>query len=106
MIDGYAKLLAFEKLFKRLGKIYKTDLEYYVVERIKRLKEHIDQFNETIRIATNTSSDEKKYKGGIFRRREILYFKEDPIIETDKIEPNDTEVEGHRKKFEEIFEDF
>lgn len=106
MIDGYAKLLAFEKLFKKLGKIYKTDLEYYVVERIKRLKEHIEQFNETIRIATNTSSEEKKFKQGIFRRREILYFKDDPIIDVNSIVPDDTEVEPHRKKFEELFEDF
>ncbi len=106
MIDGYAKLLAFEKLFKKLGRIYQSDLEWNVRERIKRMKEHIDQFNETIRVATNTSEEERKYKEGIFRRKEVLYFEEEQIIDTEKILPDETVIEEYRKKFEDLFEEF
>lgn len=106
LISNFATLLAFEKLFKRLVKIFDTDFTYHVAERIRFLKSDIMLYNDSILIATNAAEDDlKKTRHGIFKSKEILHFEDDLIIDVDSIEPDDTGVMDHEKKMKEIFPD-
>jgi len=106
LIDGYAKLLAFEGVFKKLSKIYETDLTDHVAERMKVLRLDIEQHNQAIRIATNTDADQlEKSHHSIFRNKEILKFKEDPTISIDMIKPDENATKAHEVKLREILGD-
>lgn len=106
LISNFATLLAFEKLFKRLVKIFETDFTYHVVEKIQYLKIDMKLYNDSILIATNAAEDDlKKTKHGIFKNKEILHFEDNLIIDVDSIEPDDVGVKDHEKKLKEIFPD-
>jgi len=107
LIDGYAKLLAFEALFKKMEKEYETDLAFHTTERLQLLRGHIEQLNEAIRVATNTSEKlSKKSKRSIFRRKETLQFKDELIIDVDAIKPDETAVKEHETELRKILGDF
>ena len=106
IIDGYSKLLAFEGLLKKASKTYETDLASHATERKDMLKLDIDQFNEAIRVATNTDSHKKKGWSGIFQNNEILYFKDDLIIDVDSIKPDAKSVSEHEEKLLKILGEF
>lgn len=107
LIKNYAALLAFEKLFKRLVKIYETDFTYHVAERIQFLKDCIRLYNESILIATNAAKDDlQKTRRGIFKQKEILHFEDNFIIDVDSIEPDDTHIKEHEEKLRGILGEF
>ncbi len=106
LIDGYSKLLAFEGLLKKLFRTYETDLTGHVSERKEMVKLDIDQYNEAIRVATNTNSHKKKGWGGIFQSNEVLYFKDDPIINLDSIKPDAKAISEHEEKLLKILGTF
>ena len=107
VIDGYAKLLAFEGLFKKVSKEYETDLTGHVAERMKEVRDDIEQFNRSIHIATNTDPEQsKKSWHGLFQDRDILHFKENLIIDIGTIKPDEKAVEDHEEKLRKILGDF
>jgi len=107
LISGYAKLLAFKDTFKKLSKTYETDLTIHVSERIEVLRLHMEQYNEAIRVATNTDADEsKKSWHGLFRNKDILEFKNDLAIDIDAIKPDQKAAEEHDVKLREILGEF
>ena len=107
LINCYAGLLSFEKMFKKISKIYEIDMAEHVVGRLALVREHIEQSNEAVRSATNAGEDKsKKTKHDIFRRKEVLQFKESLIINIDSIVPDQKIIDEHEKKLREIFGDF
>lgn len=106
LIDGHAKLLAFESLLKKLFRTYETDLTGHVSERKEMVKLDIDQFNEAIRVATNTNGHKNNGWSGIFQSNEVLYFKSDPIIDLDSIKPDAKAISEHEEKLLRILGEF
>ena len=107
LIDSYAKLLAFESVFKKLSKVYEADLTHHVADRIKVIRLDMDQYNEAIRAATNTSTDEsKKSRRGFFIDKDVMQFEDDLIIDIDAIKPDKKAVEEHEEKLKGIFGEF
>lgn len=103
LTDGYAKMLAFEGILKRLSKVYEVDLTYHIADRVKMLKSYIDEVNRAIRQATNNDEeDTPEDKWGILKRRDKLIFKDFELIDTDLIKPDLKFVEEHEQKFENI----
>jgi hypothetical protein len=106
LIEGYAKLVAFEGVFEKMSKIYETDLTDHVTERIKALRIDIEQYNGSIRVATNTNTDQSKnIRNSLYRNNKILQFKDDLIIDTDGIKPDGKAMEEHEAKLKAIFKD-
>ncbi|MEK7578959.1 MAG: hypothetical protein AAB460_00270 [Patescibacteria group bacterium] len=107
LMDGYAQLLAFEAVFKKLDDIYEADMSEHVSERIKAVKEFIESDNDAVRVATNTQEgDLERINKGPFRRKDKLYLKEDWIIDVESIKPDETAVEKHVEKLRDIFGKF
>ncbi len=104
VISGYAKLLAFEDIFKRLSREYEVDLTYHVFDRIKSLRNNMELLNESIRIATNT--EEKNSQFGMFRRKEMLEFKEALIIDIVGIKPDFEVTHEHEERLKGILGSF
>jgi hypothetical protein len=105
LIEGYTKLLAFEEIFKKLSKVYETDLAYHIADRIKILKEYMEQTNQAIQIATNTD-EASKIKFNIFRRRDTLQFKKDLMVDIKALQPDRKAVEEHEQKLKSILSEF
>jgi len=102
LIDGYAILLGFETVFKKLSSVYETDMAEHVAERLVALKKDIEQHNEAVRIGTNT--DEKTQKSNKrLLREEPMSFEKELTIDIDAIESDKKTVEEHEAKLKEIF---
>lgn len=106
LIDGYAKLLAFRDLLKKLERIYETDMTYHVEDRLKTLKNYIEENNQAIRVATNTNGKDEKPEFGLIFKRSTLHIKDDLIIDIDAIRPDEKVVEQHLLKLEQILGHF
>jgi hypothetical protein len=102
LIDGYAILLGFEMVFKKLSSIYETDMAEHVAERLAVLRKDIEQHNEMVRIGTNTDEETKK-SGTRLLRDEPMSFEKELTIEIDGIEPDEKTIEEHEAKLKEIF---
>jgi len=106
LVEGYAKLLAFEALFKRLEREYETDMTSHVAQRLGLVRGSIEEINEGVCIATgfpNTFTEEERR---ILRRGEVLRFKEDMIIDIDAIQPNPEAVKDHEETLRKILGNF
>ena len=101
LIDGYAKLLAFHDLLKKVEKVYETDITYHLADRVKMLREYIEQNNQAIRVATNTDKAEESEYKSIFRKS-VLRLKDDLLIDIDAIQPDQKAVEEHTTKLRKI----
>lgn len=107
VMHGYAQLLAYEEVFKKLDVIYEADLSHHVLGRVKDTKEFIEYINQAVQIATNTQEDELKDKGkGPFRRKDQLYLREELLIDLDSIKPDTSLTEKHVEKLKKIFRGF
>jgi hypothetical protein len=107
LIDGYAKLLAFEGIIQRLSETFKTDLTEHISVRIKTLKTYLEEINKAIRTATNTDDRlEQKSKFNGFKRTDKLVFKDFDLIDIEAITPDIKSIEDHEKKFKEILGEF
>jgi hypothetical protein len=102
LIDGYAILLGFETVFKKLSSIYETDMAEHVAERLAALRKDIEQHNEMVRIGTNTNEETKK-SGKRLLRDEPMSFEKELTIDIDAIEPDKSTIEEHEAKLKEIF---
>jgi hypothetical protein len=102
LIDGYAILLGFKTVFKKLSTIYEVDMAEHVVERLTALRQDIEQHNEAVRIGTNTDEENNKASKRLLRD-EPMSFEREIIIEVNAIEPDKKTIEEHEAKLKEIF---
>jgi hypothetical protein len=102
LIDGYAILLGFEAVFKKLSSIYETDMAEHVAQRLAALREDIKQHNEAVRIGTNTDEETQKSSKRLLRD-EPMSFEKELTIDIDAIEPDEKTIEEHEVKLKEIF---
>ena len=104
LIDGYAKLLAFSEIFKKLDKIYKTDLtSFTITPKIKQVSEFIDLHNEFLDTALE---DITGFGVGFgLKYEKPLKTKGDLFINKDRIAPDFNTTEEYGKKFYEILGD-
>ncbi len=104
IIDGYATLLGFERVFKKLTPIYETDMTDNVVNKLAALRDHIDSHNNAVRVATNTDdASAKTKKNWILRQREPTPFENNPLIDVSWIEPDPKIIEEYEAKIKEVF---
>lgn len=101
IIDGYATLLAFLKIFQKLTPIYETDMAEHVTQRLAALKEDIEgQHNKAVHIATHP---EEQPRNSFLREREPMQFEEDLMIDIAAIMPDLKTLEEQSAKVKEIF---
>ncbi len=112
IIKGYARLLAFQQVFKRLVKTYKADLDYALKERVKNVGEIIDNHNEALSKAIgqtlhggDDSEGSKESESWLIKHRGVLKTKDDLFIKKDSILADNETLEEWTTKFEEILGD-
>jgi len=86
LIDCYAKLLAFQKIFKKLSITYEMDLVHFVNDHLENVVRFIEENNDALNKAT-------------------LKMKDDLFIDKDSILPDTEILEIWNKKFTEILGD-
>jgi hypothetical protein len=103
LINGYAKLLAFEDIFKRLSKTYETDLTGKVKSWRESVGDFIDQHNDALSRATGQKlhggEDNEEVESWLIKRRGVLKTKDDLFIDKEKITPNKDGLESYYTKF-------
>jgi hypothetical protein len=97
LIEGYAELLAYREILKRLSKIYETDLDYAVKNWLETIGDHIDKHNFYL----ETALDET----GLFDNEKPFKMADDLFIEKEKIKPDTSKTETYLKRFEDILGD-
>jgi len=102
LIDGYAKLLAFQEIHKKLSKIYGIDLTFLITPKIKQVSEFIDLHNEYL---DNALEDITGLGVGFGLYKKPLKTREDLFINKDRIAPDTNTTEEYGKKFYEILGD-
>jgi hypothetical protein len=102
LIDGYAKLLAFQDMHKKLSKIYEIDLTFLITPKVKQVSEFIDQHNFYL---DNALEDLAGFGVGFSLYKKPLKTRENFYIEREKIAPDINIVEEYGKKFYEILGD-
>lgn len=93
--DGYAKLLAFQEIFKKLNKIYQAEVDYLLKQRLEEVSELIDKHNFYLDNVLEVGLHKKQLK-----TRENLY------IEKNKIAPHKETLAEWKQRFSEVFSDF
>ncbi len=98
--DGYAKLLAFREIFKKLNKIYEAEIDHLLKRRLGQVSEFIDLHNSYVEGALDdlVFLDLDSLKS--LKTRENLY------IEKDKITPHKETLAEWEQRFSEVFSDF
>ena len=100
LVDGYAALLAFETIFKKLSPIYEADMTDHVTGRLAIVRGFIEENNKAVRTAEDP---EGETKNKFFREKDQLRFEDEWIIDVDTIEPDRKIREEHEAKLKEIF---
>jgi len=101
--DGYAKLLAFSEIFKKLNKIYKAETDHLLNQRIGQVSEFIDQHNFYL---DNALEDLAGFGIGFGLYKKPLKTRENLYIEKDKIAPDAETKKEWTQRFSEVFNDF
>ena len=106
LVSGYAKLLAFRDIQKRLSKTYEIDLNFTLDERVKNIGKYLDDHNDAINTATGKKDDDA-ISHWLFTSNKKQNFKmqDDLLIDKDKILPDIETLELWSKKFEDILGD-
>jgi len=97
LIKGYATLLAYRDIYKRLSKTYETDLTFILNNLVENVSEYIDQHNIMLGSATEGML--------FFSYKTHLKMQDDLTINKDKILPDIDTSESWSRKFEEILAD-
>ncbi len=100
LVDGYATLLAFETLFKKLSPIYEADMTDHVTGRLTAVRGFIEEHNKAIHTAANP---EDETKNRFLKLKEPLQFDENWTIDIDAIKPDRKIIAEHEAKLKEIF---
>jgi len=103
LIDGYAKLLAFAEIFKKLNKIYEAETNLLLNQRIETAGEFIDEHNLFLE---NALEDLAGLGIGFGLYKKPLKTKENLFIEREKIAPDAGTKREWTDRFKEIFNDF
>ena len=103
LIDGYAKLLAFAEIFKKLNKIYEAETNLLLNQRIETAGEFIDEHNLFLE---NALEDLMGLGIGVGLYKKPLKTKENLFIEREKIAPDAGTKREWTDRFKEIFNDF
>lgn len=103
LVNCYAKVLTAMEIFKRLSKIYDTDITYLVKDRLEQVAGFIDTHNNAIRTATGLHGGEypdmiDAFVWGEGMKR--VRMKDDLIIEKEKIQPDIASREEWEARFE------
>lgn len=93
LIKGYAKLLAFKEIFKKLEKLYEIDMGFFINDKIKSVGGFIDHHNLLLDNAIENTKDNP------------LKMKEDLAIEIEGIKPDTEILKEYTEKFKQIFGD-
>jgi len=102
LINGYAKLLAFLEIFKKLSKIYEIDLTFLITPIIKQVSEFIETHNNFL---DNALEDALGFGVGFDLYKKPLKTREDLYINKDRIAPDINTTEEYGKEFYEILGD-
>jgi len=106
LVSGYAKLLAFRDIQKRLSKTYEIDLNYTLNERVESVGDFIDQHNNAIKTATGKKDDDAiSHLLFMSNKKQNFKLKDDLLIDKDKVLPDIETLELWSKKFEDILGD-
>ncbi|OGN14347.1 MAG: hypothetical protein A3J47_01925 [Candidatus Yanofskybacteria bacterium RIFCSPHIGHO2_02_FULL_43_22] len=100
LIDGYATLLGFESVFKKLSSIYETDMADHVSGRIAVLREYIGEYNRAIDVAVGKEVEKPKHR---FLRKTVTPFEEDLVIDIEAIQPDPKVISENEAKMREVF---
>lgn len=101
--DGYAKLLAFSEIFKKLNKIYEAETDHLLNQRIGQVSEFINQHNFYL---DNALEDLAGFGVGFGLYKKPLKTRENLYIEKDKIAPDAETKKEWTQRFSEVFNDF
>lgn len=101
--DGYAKLLAFREIFKKLNKIYEAETDHLLNQRLGQVSEFIDQHNFYL---DNALEDLAGFGVGFGLYKKPLKTRENLYIEKDKIAPDAETLKEWKQRFSEVFNEF
>ncbi len=104
LVKNYARLLAFDEVFKRLSKTYEIDLTFKIKEWLKFLEDYIDQHNDALRRATGGYNDPELDDNPFFRKYKLT-LKENLFVDKEKIRPDGEVLESQTKTFKDILGD-
>lgn len=96
--NGYAKLLAFQEIFKKINKIYEAEADHLLKRRLEQVSEFIDLHNSYVEEALEDLGFLDHLKP--LKTRESLY------IEKEKIAPHKETLAEWKQRFSEVFGDF
>jgi len=102
LIDGYAILLAFQEIHKKLSKIYEIDLTFLITPKVEQVSDFIETHNEFLERALK---DITGFGVGFGLYKKPLKTREDLYINKEKIAPDTNTTEEYGKKFYEILGD-
>jgi len=102
LIDGYAKLLAFQEIFKKLNKIYEAETDHLLKKRLEQVSGFIDLHNEHL---DNALEDTMGLSVDFSSYKKPLKTRGDLFIKKDRIAPDANTTEEYGKKFYEILGD-
>jgi len=106
LVSGYAKLLAFRDIQKRLSKTYEIDINYLLNGRVDSVGDFIDQHNNAINTATGKKDDDAiSHLLFIQNKKQNFKMRGDLLIDKSKILPDIETLELWSKKFEDILGD-
>ncbi len=109
LMDGYAKLMAYRNIQRRLSEMYEVDLATRINSQVAILGDYIDQHNDAIRTATGDELIDEDPEGSaddwFTKRKKVIRMKEDYYIDKDAIKPDLGIKKDYEGKFIGIFRD-
>ena len=102
-IKEYAKLLAFDEIFKRLSKVYEIDLTYKIAKWLDKFKENIAELNQWLYYFNDDLIGETYKKHNSFYL--IKTITDDLFFKPEKIKPDLEGLDIYFKEFERILGD-
>lgn len=101
-LKGYASLLAFAEVYKKISNIFEIDLGYAAAEYIELLGSDLDQADSELRYFAEKLEDANRIHHDTLVPTEV--FVEDMLIRADEVKPEVCEaVESHLQEFRKIF---
>jgi len=102
-IKEYAKLLAFDEIFKRLSKVYDIDLTYKIAKWLDKFKENIAELNQWLYYFNDDLIGETYKKHNSFYL--IKTITDDLFFKPERIKPDLEGLDIYFKEFERILGD-
>jgi hypothetical protein len=97
LVEGYATLLSFNQMFKKLSTIYEVDVTYDIQKWLTVLEKCIDDHNNALDKAAGKVQDEEK---GVFRKKLVLKIDSELYIDKENIKPNSERTKDYFEEFQ------